>query len=102
MAEKDVPMFIVQDGHMEIPVQDVEGMALCAIRYTLGRMSYIVGDGVRWAREYGAKSAWVRGMLIRDLQEAVEREDNGFPALGMDMDSRQWRAVLAELLVLAK
>jgi hypothetical protein len=81
---------------------DEETMALCAIRYTIGRMSYIVSDGVRWARKYGNQSQWVRDVLIRDLQEAVEREDRGMRALGMEMDSRQWRAVLAELLTLQR
>ena len=85
---------------MAEPTQDELTMALCAIRYTIGRMSYIVADGVRWARQYGTQSAWVRGILIRDLQEAVERADRGLPALGMEMDSNAWRAVLAELLVL--
>lgn len=79
---------------------DEETMALCAIRYTIGRMSYIVSDGVRWARKYGQESKWIREVLIRDLQEAVRHESNGSQALGMKMDSDQWHTVLAELLAL--
>ena len=26
-------------------------MAICAIRYTIGRRSYVVADGQRWARK---------------------------------------------------
>jgi hypothetical protein len=76
-------------------------MALCAIRYTIGRQSYIVADGVLWARKYSQESSWVRGVVIADLQEAVAREDGGFTgALGSAIDSKTWRMVLAELLVI--
>lgn len=80
---------------------DLDAMAVCAIRYAIGRQSYIVGDAARWARDYGAKSGWVRGVVIRDLQEAAEREDRGLKgALGGEMDAKVWRAVLAELQAL--
>lgn len=73
-------------------------MALCAIRYTMGRQSYIVAEGVKWAIEWGAKSNQVRSVLIRDLEEAVYKCDNGFPALGDPrIDELQWRCVLDEL-----
>lgn len=77
---------------------DEFSMAICAIRYTIGRRSYIVSDGVRWARHFGNESPWVRSVITRDLQEAVERDDNGLPSLGMAMDAQAWRVVLAELL----
>lgn len=76
---------------------DAESMALCAIRYTIGRRTYIVADGQRWAREWGAKSAWIRDVLIRDLREDVRRCDDGMECLGDPHDERGWRAVLAEL-----
>jgi hypothetical protein len=76
---------------------DAETMALCAIRYTMGRRSYIVADGQRWAREWGAKSAWVRDVLIRDLRDDLRRCDMGVECLGEPHDERGWRAALAEL-----
>lgn len=78
-------------------MSDAESMAICAIRYTIGRQSYIVDDGQRWAREWGAKSERVRDVIRRDLREYVRRCDNGFPLLGDTHDEAGWRAVLADL-----
>lgn len=76
---------------------DNEIMALCAIRYTMGRRSYAVSDGQRWAREWGARSQRVRGVLILDLREAVTRADMGLHTLGDTHDEIGWREVLTEL-----
>ena len=76
---------------------DLETMALCAIRYTIGRQSYIVSDGQKWARQWGEKSPWVRSVLIRDLREEVRRCDDGFPSLGDRYDEDGWREVLEHL-----
>jgi hypothetical protein len=75
-----------------------ELMALCAIRYTIGRSSYIVSEGVKWAKEWGLESEYVRKIIIRDLAEAVVRCDDGAEALGDIMDEKAWREVLADLL----
>jgi hypothetical protein len=75
-----------------------ELMALCAIRYTIGRSSYIVSEGVEWAKEWGLESEYVRKIIIRDLAEAVVRCDDGAEALGDIMDEKAWREVLADLL----
>jgi hypothetical protein len=80
-----------------ITMNDQETMALCAIRYTIGRMTYIVSDGQRWAREWGAKSPWIRGVLIRDLKEAVDQESHGLSSLGDRHDSQGWHQVLEYL-----
>lgn len=80
---------------------DQEAMAICAIRYTIGRQSYIVSQGQSWALRYGAQSKHVRDVIVRDLREAVERCDDavtgGWRALGMEQDERGWRDVLAKL-----
>lgn len=85
-------------------MRDDETMALCAIRYTIGRRSYIVSDGQRWAREWGAKSEWVRDVIRRDLRELVERCDldtQKFGFLGDPHDEAGWRQVLRELDAMA-
>lgn len=80
------------DNTTAAPTQDQLEMAHCAIRYCLGRMTYIVADGCRWARQYAPYSEWFRDMVIRDIESAESRG-----ALGMDCDARAWRAVLADL-----
>ena len=77
--------------------RDAESMAICAIRYTIGRRSYIVSDGYRWAREWGARSEWVRDVIRRDLREACDRHG----ALGDHGDEAGWRNVLTDLDVMA-
>ena len=72
---------------------DEELMALCAIRYSMPRKSYIVSDGIRWARKYGTQSAQARTVLIRDIREAASCT-YGF---GTETDRAEWLAVLAEL-----
>jgi hypothetical protein len=86
-------------------VTDEESFAICAIRYTIGRMSYIVSDGQRWALEWGAKSPRVRKVIMRDLEWEIQREDEYFIPEGKDYsglgqmqsDSLGWRQVYAEL-----
>ena len=77
--------------------RELETMALCAIRYTIGRQSYIVSDGQKWARHWGEKSSWVRGVIIRDLRDEVRRCDDGLPSLGDQYDEAGWRQVLEYL-----
>lgn len=83
---------------------DRESMAICAIRYCIGRSSYIVADGVRWALKFGAKSKWVRNVIISDLESAVKRCDreraeklHSMGWLGSPMDEERWRDVLRQL-----
>jgi hypothetical protein len=78
-------------------VSDTELMALYAVRYAMGRMSYAVSDGQRFARYFGAKSKWLRGVLRRDLKEAVDLCDMGIPSLGHKRDQIGWRGVLQDL-----
>ncbi len=74
-----------------------ESMAICAIRYTMGRRSYIVSEGQQWAIEWGEKSERVRTVITRDLKEAIDRCDRGFETLGDKFDEDGWRYVLKKL-----
>jgi len=78
---------------------DAESMAICAIRYTIGRQSYIVPSGYAWAREWGARSEWVRRTIADDLRGLVEKCNRGTVGqwLGSPTDERGWREVLREL-----
>lgn len=75
-------------------------MALAAVRYCLGRMSYIVGDCCDWLRvAWPALKPSIRTIIARDIDEAFARDDEArergdqYKPLGMDMDRAQWAAV---------
>ena len=61
---------------MNNPYGRDELMAIAAVRYCLGRMSYIVGDCVDWLI-----GAWqtldqsTRNIIQRDIEEAFLRDD---------------------------
>lgn len=72
-------------------------MALAAVRYCLGRMSYIVGDCCEWLpRVWPHLKPSVRAVIARDIDEAIRRDtearargDENLP-LGMDYDRAEW------------
>lgn len=83
---------------------------LCAFRYALGRMSYIVSDCVMWLEKDWLKlSPKTRKLIHRELKEAVEdhhqqRSDpnrsealKGITRLGHDCDAKMWIALLEKI-----
>lgn len=72
-----------------------ESMLESAVRYALGRATYIVrltcGE---------VKSAWdgltprAQQVIERDVREALERVDFSGSTLGFDIDDREWRGLL--------
>lgn len=75
-------------------------MAIAAVRYCLGRMTYIVSDCADWLvahwTEFGEST---RKCIQRDIDEAFVRDDecrgrlDNYKPLGMDMDRAQWERV---------
>jgi len=75
-------------------------MVIAAVRYSLGRMTYIVSDCCDWI--IGNWNSWpenVKRIIQRDIEEKF-REDDQFRAddyeyrpLGMDCDRAQWERV---------
>ena len=72
-------------------------MTIAAVRYCLGRRTYIVGDCVDWMREHW--HAWtpnMRSVIQRDVEEEFRRDDEArargdeYKPLGMDMDRKEW------------
>ena len=65
-------------------------LTLCAFRYCLGRMSYIVSQMVDHLRR-----SWpdihpnIQKIIKQETKEAIERD-----AAGMDVDRGQWEALL--------
>lgn len=77
-------------------------MVLAAVRYCLGRQSYMVGDCCDWLIWLWPKLDEANRKLIqRDVDEAFESDDaaredgNVCRRLGMDIDRKQWERVRA-------
>ena len=72
-------------------------MALAAVRYCLGRSSYIVGDCVDWLhKQWPHLSAGIRKSIARDIEEEIARDDEAriqgreHKPLGWDCDRARW------------
>ena len=80
-------------------------MATAAVRYCLGRSSYIVGDCVDWLiQQQHAISLAALKIIVRDIREAMQRDDEARHSgdqhlpLGMDMDRREWERALSNIV----
>ena len=75
-----------------------EQMLISAVRYALGRQSYIVGVTCEFVRTVKPKlSQWCINILIRDIAEELDRyHDLGRPC-GMECDDSSWCSLLEEL-----
>ena len=72
-------------------------MAIAAVRYCLGRQSYIVSDCVDWLMGcWTSLNDRCRNVIARDIDEAFAHDDEArargdpYRPLGMDMDRQQW------------
>lgn len=85
---------------------DLDTLVISAVRYALGRMTYIVGDVARIAATANI-TPQARDVIIRDLAEAIERDNHarsegkdalygGLP-LGMNCDRKEWELLYADL-----
>ena len=77
-------------------------MATAAVRYCLGRQSYIVGDCVDWLIGcWPSLSEGCRKVIARDISEAFAKDDEArecgdtYRPLGMDIDRQQWERAVA-------
>lgn len=52
---------------------DVEEITLCAVRYALGRASYVVSDVDKWVRGIENPSSHFVEICARDISEQLER-----------------------------
>lgn len=75
-------------------------MALAAVRYCLGRQTYIVGDCADWLRQvWDELSPNMRAVIQRDVEREFQLDDEAraagkeYKPLGMDMDRAQWERV---------
>lgn len=71
-------------------------MAWAAVRYCLGRSSYIVSDCASWLIQHWDEfTSNTRSEILRDIEEAFRRDAEGFHSLGMDCDRAEWERVRA-------
>ena len=75
-----------------------ESILICAVRYALGRQSYIVGEVAQYVF-YKRKNLSVEciNIIVRDIEEEMERYHAAGQKLGMDCDEKIWRVLLAAL-----
>lgn len=88
-----VDVLDAMSGHDEL-------MVVAAVRYSLGRMTYIVSDCADWLiKIWPMLSESTRKIIQRDLDEAFARDDQDrdagrdYKALGMDCDREKWDRV---------
>lgn len=72
-------------------------MAIAAVRYCIGRRTYIVSDCVAWLRQvWPTLRESARAVIARDIREAIEQDDRAradglsIRYLGDDCDRREW------------
>jgi hypothetical protein len=66
-----------------------ESVLICAFRYALGRMTYVVSDVADCIEAQAISSEGLstgaRKVIVNEINEAIEED-----ALGMDMDAQKW------------
>lgn len=79
-------------------MEDEEMMLISAVRYALGRMSYVVGITCNFVANNRKKlSKQCINIIIRDIEEEFKRyHDSGFK-MGMDCDELDWNRLLEVL-----
>ena len=80
---------------MLIMITDDEQILICAVRYALGRQSYIVGEVAQYVF-YKRKtlSNECINVIIKDIEEEMERYHAAGLKLGMRCDERTWNNLL--------
>ena len=72
-----------------------ETILVCAVRYALGRMSYTVNDVCEYVKaKRKGLSQYCINIIIRDIEEEIERYHNACHILGDLCDERDWFELL--------
>ena len=75
-----------------------EQIIICAVRYALGRMSYIVGIVCEYvAMKKPELSKECISIIIRDIEEELNRYHDAGQLLGMECDEKNWIWLLETL-----
>lgn len=77
---------------------DEEQIIICAVRYALGRMSYMVSVVCGYvAGKHRELSPECIAIIVRDIEEDIELSHKMGRTCGMECDEREWLRLL-ELL----
>ena len=77
-----------------LPQSDLYSLLLSQVRYSMGRMTYIVGECCRRVREYWKDLEPAhRSMILRDVTEELDCYERAGKLCGMDFDHREWVAL---------
>ena len=72
-----------------------EIIIICAVRYALGRMSYIVWDVAKYVElKRKELSRECIGAIIRDIEDELKRYHEVGHTLGMECDEKTWKNLL--------
>lgn len=75
-----------------------EQMLICAVRYALGRRSYVVSDTCNFVASIRKKlSPNCIGIIIRDIEETMEMYHRSGNLCGMECDEKEWYRLLEVL-----
>lgn len=75
-----------------------ELVLICAVRYALGRQSYMVGVVADYVNSVKEKlSMNCRNIIVRDITEAIEFYHEHGTTCGMECDERTWQNLLEAL-----
>lgn len=75
-----------------------EHILICAVRYALGRMSYMVSIVCEYvASKHRELSPECLNIIIRDIEEEIEIYHNIGRTCGMECDERTWLRLLETL-----
>lgn len=75
-----------------------EQMLISAVRYALGRRSYIVGVTCDYVASIRTKlSRQCIYILIRDIEEEFDRYHTAGQKMGMECDEKDWNKLLEKL-----
>lgn len=72
-----------------------EMILVCAVRYALGRMSYVVGEVCQYVTLHRKKlSKECINVIIRDIEDELERYHAVGQLCGMECDEWEWKKLL--------
>lgn len=72
-----------------------EEILICAVRYALGRMSYVVGDVCKYvASKKDTLSKPCKNVIIKDIEDEIEMYHRLGRTCGMVSDELDWLELL--------